>query len=523
MAYSERTQSRKLSSVTFTDDADVTKHRLHAFTRPIHYDSGSGLERADLTPERLDNLQFDGWQIEKNSFRLLLGEPRQEHPGEDGWVVIRWKDTHTLASRLLHTGYFRVTGGSPNLAAHWTHISAANPTPDYTRAGNLSFDAQTMTIEGESFVASMTAEWRNLWTTPGGGELWYGWEADTRWFKSNIFVNTEAQDWIETNAPPTTPPSQTYFGLVFQMDWADIPKRRIAGILHGADDDFNDDDGPVELLDAQDNLLAVLPVDYLYVVGHPETRLRLRKRFWQDPDGHWYMAIGALVSDIQTLPEGPWRFDPTYDEQPDSGGIDCWVQSSSPDGNFGYENNLSIQQSEGTRVLFLFDLSSIDADATVDDADVILTTDEFSFGGLTGVEVHRILAANDGWVEYASWNYALPSSQRWAGDSGSDGGADAGCGVSGTDYAATTMFSGNLSATEDVANTLAVASTSEVEAMIDANYGFICFKAASESGQYVFVSAGDNGTAADRPELIIEYSTGGGPSGSPWNAYAQQH
>jgi hypothetical protein len=166
----------------------------------------------------------------------------------------------------------------------------------------------------------------------------------------------------------------------------------------------------------------------------------------------------------------------------------------------------------------------------VTDASLTLTTGEFSGGGTSDAVAHRILAANASFSDAGfavaastgetSWNYRVHDTARWAGDSGSDGGTDAGCSVSGTDFDADVMFSGTLSNTHTTANTLTdpdATARAEVEAMIANNYGMVV-RTTTDTVRYLYSS--ESGTAAYRPQLVIVYTEAA--SGNPWHAYAQQ-
>ncbi len=117
--------------------------------------------------------------------------------------------------------------------------------------------------------------------------------------------------------------------------------------------------------------------------------------------------------------------------------------------------------------------------------------------------VHAILAANSAMVEGATWDYAVPSTVRWAGDTGANGGTDAGCSVAGTDYNATAL--GTL---QYLANTVADTvhevelSVAQMQAMVAANHGMILFRTAS--GVFNFHSSSAT-TAGLRPKLVIDY------------------
>ena len=127
--------------------------------------------------------------------------------------------------------------------------------------------------------------------------------------------------------------------------------------------------------------------------------------------------------------------------QPDAtDGIDTYVYEASANANFGTGVTLSLIGFAALRqrVLIKFDLSSIPAGATIDSATLTLYG-QGSGADNTPLAVHRILAASGSWTEAgATWNFQ-DGVARWAGDAASDGGTDAGCTQSGTDFSATTM------------------------------------------------------------------------------------
>lgn len=171
--------------------------------------------------------------------------------------------------------------------------------------------------------------------------------------------------------------------------------------------------------------------------------------------------------------------------------------------------------------LLLFDVSSI-AGGTVTSATLyicIITTYPYD----RGFAVHSILAANSGWAEDANWDYAdgASASVRWAGDTGNDGGSDAGCSVSGTDYNASALGTGTYTANDPAGTAIAFAlNVAQVQAWVDgSNYGLLL--RATDPTQNPELITSDNEPAANRPRLVIEY-TSGAATGAPVYAYAQQ-
>jgi hypothetical protein len=122
------------------------------------------------------------------------------------------------------------------------------------------------------------------------------------------------------------------------------------------------------------------------------------------------------------------------------------------------------------------------------------------------VSAHAILAANSGWLESCTWNYAdgAGASDRWAGDVGADGGADAGCSVSGTDYNAVAMGSALFAASEPAYTQHNFAlNTAQMAALVAANYG-ICIRGGATTKGYI---TSDHATAGYRPKLVVDYTT----------------
>jgi hypothetical protein len=163
------------------------------------------------------------------------------------------------------------------------------------------------------------------------------------------------------------------------------------------------------------------------------------------------------------------------------------------------------------RMLIKFDLSGIPAGATITGA--VLTLIESSNGfpgaGYT-ITVNRILAANSGWIANCTWNHANPSTVHWAGDTGNNHGADAGCSVSGTDFSATVMGSKAV----DYINAPPITDNftlnlTEFGLMWANNYGMVVWITPSPSYN-IQVYSSNWTTAAQRPKLVVTYTEGGG-------------
>jgi hypothetical protein len=198
-----------------------------------------------------------------------------------------------------------------------------------------------------------------------------------------------------------------------------------------------------------------------------------------------------------------------YSSQPGSGASrDTFVQENGTSLDNSAVDPLSTRNVAASRrhSLLWFDLSSIPAGSTINSASLYLANASQSLRTFT---LHRILPANSGWVHTCNWNYRVPSTTRWAGDTGSDGGTDAGCSVSGTDYAAAVMCSMTFLST-DVTGTFKqfVLDTTEVANMLANNHGMIIVRV--DTNAIFGLQSSEHATAGLRPKLEIDYTAAGG-------------
>jgi hypothetical protein len=193
---------------------------------------------------------------------------------------------------------------------------------------------------------------------------------------------------------------------------------------------------------------------------------------------------------------------------------DTWVRSAGADENHGSDstNDYSyIDLTTNRNILSKFTLTSL-VGTTISSAVYTYYSPPLGSANYGATEVHRILSANSAWTEAgATWNYAVASTTRWAGDTGNNGGADAGCSVSGTDYASTalgtvTHGTKSFSTYEAVAITL---DSTEFGSMVSANYGFALFRVGGTNNSGWFSSDFTDSTSA-RPKLVVTYTAGGG-------------
>lgn len=211
----------------------------------------------------------------------------------------------------------------------------------------------------------------------------------------------------------------------------------------------------------------------------------------------------ASITDRAVTNNVPETF--TLTLQPDgTAGVDCFISSGSPTGNW---NSAALQMRTTTTVqhgFIKFDLSSIPSGSTIYSATLSLWT-HWSVTGNGTLTINRILAANSAWTETgAKWNYQTGTTP-WAGDTGADGGADAGCSQSGTDFAATALGTSDWASGEAVGTQHDFTfNVSEMQAMFEANHGMVLRVTAGT--RYIDVYSSDEATETTRrPKLVVQY------------------
>lgn len=214
-----------------------------------------------------------------------------------------------------------------------------------------------------------------------------------------------------------------------------------------------------------------------------------------------YVEFGGDVAGA-TL---PITIDPTLTAQPDAAaGLDTQIDQESPDtpksdnafmmiGNQWYSGDLKY------RGLLKFDVSSIPADATCDDATLSLWHFDINGSNTSDTKVYRQLRA---WVEaQATWNiYSTGNSWATAGGFGA------------TDCEQTEIGSRSMSSSETNGEKQWSLSASAVQDWWDGgltNNGILMKAAESTSDAHSYRSS-DYATAGERPKLVVNYTEAGG-------------
>lgn len=303
--------------IEYKDDVDATQKWGRFSMAPLHYegaiDSGEYDTAIDCTPQRITAGGNDGWRVIYNGYHYFLGQPSGK--ATDGWVGYGGRQGQNwLQFRLRRTIYLRWS------TREWVDIAGA---PDYDRA-NLSRETKTKSVGPGSETANVegSAVWRDVWNTPGGGELYIQWRVNGDQLKEEVVINQAGREWIETNRPPSwafpgVPLTDVWFGFVFVLDVSDIPRWYKGAVLQDIEGDFDDSDSvPIAMRDELDRLLGLLPIDDVVAgtkgrAGGGIDASPLRKRIWKE-GSDYYLLVGVRTDVLNGMRAGPLTFDPTF-------------------------------------------------------------------------------------------------------------------------------------------------------------------------------------------------------------------
>lgn len=224
----------------------------------------------------------------------------------------------------------------------------------------------------------------------------------------------------------------------------------------------------------------------------------------EDAEGNTYEFTG----DVKEF--GAWQdkavypvvIDPDLVLQPDEAAAqDTFININAKNTSYQTSTSLALRNYTSTYEavipLLKFDLSTIPAGSTVSSA-TLSTTRGNNATRTSQVIYHRILSGNDGWIEACTWNYAIPTTQAWAGSAGAM--------TSGTDYDSAALgtqviTNGELSGLQYDTSL----DITEVGYMVANNYGFLAHYYGSD---LVYFASSSDSTASARPKLSITYSSG---------------
>lgn len=194
--------------------------------------------------------------------------------------------------------------------------------------------------------------------------------------------------------------------------------------------------------------------------------------------------------------------------QPGTTGVDTGVQENASNTVLGQDTTLSIRNNTVSRrrALIRFDLSGVPNGATITAATLTLYNSSAPATNRT-FDIHKLLVATNNWTEGSTWNYEIPTTEKWPGDTGSTGGTDGGASVAGTDYNATAI--GAISyASSTAAGTAHAASltVSAVQAALASDLlELYILTTDAETSAFDWFSS-EHTTAGQRPKLVLTYT-----------------
>lgn len=316
-------------------DSDPNRRRLVASLGPLHYesvpDSGVWDSEVDLSLKRVQSAALNGWMVDTNGWHFAYQgfSPVGGQPAQGTLAFGGRQGQHWIGLRPLRVGYLRWNQRTPEFVGGAPTFSTPSLIEKEKTIGINDADPHTWTMK-----LGMEANMSNLWTTPGGGSVSWQIRANSGQLRQEFVINQAGREWIENNAPPSTPAGQTWFGMFFALEWRNIPRARLKGVLQDiASGDFEDDaDGGLQLEDDAGRVLGEFMPDHIFVRsgGLPVGgRVVPRRRFYFDGT-NWFMFVGANVRDMnQNLLPGDLVIDPAISQEQISGNFDDATQGGS--------------------------------------------------------------------------------------------------------------------------------------------------------------------------------------------------
>lgn len=181
---------------------------------------------------------------------------------------------------------------------------------------------------------------------------------------------------------------------------------------------------------------------------------------------------------------------------------DAYLNSTAATTNYVSSTTLLIRKGVRNAIL-KFDLSTIPSGSKIVKATLNLYCQAAPSENST-INVHPILVANNDMVfAEMTWNLKKTGT-AWAGDTAGDGGADAGCSVSDTDYLATSIGSCLFTTTDSNGTKYTFNLTpSAIETLMANNYGLVLISSSVTATSTIHSQ--ESVTEGYRPTLEIVY------------------
>jgi hypothetical protein len=285
-------------------------------------DPGSGAQMVpiDLKVSSYNGEKLNGLRMQAAGWHFALqteDDVKSQRPkGTIGFGGKQGK--HYINQRLASIGYL-----------HWPTkaLTEIDGPADYSAAPEINESMGNVTenidVPDEIVCVANSIKWRDIWTTPNGGEIFIHWKLQGDRLKEDVVVNKAAREWIAANSPAITAEDETWFGFKFEIDGNGLGRIYRGKQRRSFNDDTDDDHrGGFQFKNNADEFIAFMPSDDVYV-GRRGGRRPLRKRIYKE-SGKNYLFVGVRLDHLAALLPGDLVFDPTYQEDISERANDCY-------------------------------------------------------------------------------------------------------------------------------------------------------------------------------------------------------
>jgi hypothetical protein len=292
IAYSQEVVNARTEYSKTIQNADTYTSMTTIY--PLHYLDNGEWQDISIDYSVINDSKFDGFTADTGNFQYYVGMLKSK--GTDGWTGFG-RNSHYVYYRLDKVGYIYY----PNMS-----FSQLGNNPVYNRS-NINKSKTQYTAEGT---------WSKVFSLPSSAEIFYKFYLDGNEFKQNVHINSQAMSILKAN-PPTTDYTDTYFVLVYEIVFDNVPNIYINQTLQIINNSFDSDNDNILLKDVSDNLIATLPIDEAYILNDTGGTIfdgTLKRRIYQ-ANNNTYMIVGMRYDTVAGLPAGELIFDPTISYQ----------------------------------------------------------------------------------------------------------------------------------------------------------------------------------------------------------------
>ena len=198
-----------------------------------------------------------------------------------------------------------ISGFITNTAYNGTFI-ITSVTNTYPYFGRTYFEVASIPFGSNETGAVFNYRETNMTIAVKGGQLF-----------TQLELGYGVIKWIKANQPPITTLSETYFGILYEIDVTDIPRVYQNGVLLDWADDFTDEDGEIYMRDSSDNLIGV----FSHSEAHREwggLSKPITKRFYKDGATNYMFAGQSYESFAAWNLALRWQMDMKLSQDPEA-------------------------------------------------------------------------------------------------------------------------------------------------------------------------------------------------------------